>query len=1645
MKKNRLLFKMLALGVLVLMSMTAKAADFTTGNIVVALGDAGTAASAVSLLEYNTTTANQASPVQTINLNATAGSTMFTTGVFGECQLQNSEDGDMIVAMGYNAAAGSATATYKAANKSMIKIGKSGIPSYTELPQLVTQPTRSIATVDGSAYWMNPFGIYGYFSDQSAVVPATSITTGIMSVTGTAHRHLRIFKNILYAMIGANIFYSDTELPTTAATATNSYFTLTGAASGGFQFFDMDATANWNGTGYDVLYVADAAAGLKKFYWDGTVWTPAGTYVPTAPKGYVGMAGRLEGGAPTLYVCQTNSNVTLANKLTKIIDNAAWNATLSATPTVLATADATHSFRSVAFVPTAVAPTVAITSSEVSPTSVSPIPVTFTFSENVTDFTASDVTLSAGSSLSAFTAVSGKIYTANITPAAGTVTVDVAGSVCSDFIGNNNTASTQFSITSSPTATAPTGVATTAVTAITKTTATSGMTYVHAGYSTIIASGIVWSTSATPDATVLTTKTTDGSDAITALSPGTTYYVRAYATNGIGTSYGSDVMFSTKDFEIAATTADAGKGSVAGGGFYTTGDSVTVTASALAGYRFTNWTDGGNPVSNSRSYTFTASADRALVANYGTEQAVYYVRPTGSTKWANIGATADQLITNTEFNADVDAAGATKTYYLAPGTYTTNGIAITTGKIYGGFTGDETSIDLNARTTSDVDANAITEPWEMTNVAIITSKDGTGAYAGAGTASRMLTVTGGEVNGLTLYDYRCNNNNGVILLGEVIGMPTDNSVGLAGKLAKCIVRKIKVGSANGVIMMSNAASILDQCLLEDNNADTYGGTVFLQKYGGTVSNSVIRNNYVTTSGGAVFLNSPTSGTVAVVKNCAIYNNTSAGNGGAIQGAGVASTVGIEVINCTVVNNKTTNTSSASVVLGTTGLVENSIVLSDFGKEITANNLCNNVVSTIYGEVGTASVAFSPSTGHNNTAGIADNTFSTLYFKTPTTFIGAVGNSTDAGYDAVNGPAKAAAIKAANFRITDAASAAVTTTSSALTTNYTANSLTVPLFGTVPTTDITGFDRPSGVLTLGAYQFRTPIVVSSDINSSTLPLSTETAIVVSSGHELTINQAAEVKSITIAAGAKLTVSGTNTITAPSGITLESDATGTATIVDSYSTPTVTATVKQYLSSARNWYFTPAVTGVAVPASSTFFGYDESGSNDDFSVSGASAYWKPYSTNAPLTAGKGYIIQSGSATTLSFNNTTVSGDVSLALTYNSGKGNGYNLVGNPYPSYLIWSAVATDVINTNVTTGANMPTGSIWYRTVNYNGKNAWTSNNAYSVDDIVYNGTRFYKVTSITNSGLSASSGNGPTGTGTAPINDNEVTWVYEGSVYVFATVSASGQAVPSFVNNLIPPMQAFWVKTGAAGGTLHFKNTMRSHNTTGGLNSLKGPKSSTGEMPLVRLSVTNGAGVDEAVVFASENATNAFDLYDAPKYFNTNSNQAEIYSKIGDEKLVINAMKEITAGTEIALGFVTEKSNNFKLSATELKNIGSDLQVLLKDKQLNREFDLTNGNGYEFSSEVVNSADRFSLIFRTSGTSTGIDNTLNQNAQVFVNANNQITIIAPEKARFSIFNAVGQLIENGILNTKHETQNAKLNAGVYMVNVNNQSTRVIIK
>jgi len=69
-------------------------------------------------------------------------------------------------------------------------------------------------------------------------------------------------------------------------------------------------------------------------------------------------------------------------------------------------------------------------------------------------------------------------------------------------------------------------------------------------------------------------------------------------------------------WQIDASAAPFGAGTVSGNGVYADATGATLIATALPGYVFGNWTEGGTVVSASSAYSFVVGADRALVANF---------------------------------------------------------------------------------------------------------------------------------------------------------------------------------------------------------------------------------------------------------------------------------------------------------------------------------------------------------------------------------------------------------------------------------------------------------------------------------------------------------------------------------------------------------------------------------------------------------------------------------------------------------------------------------------------------------------------------------------------------------------------------------------------------------------------------------------------------------------------------------------------------------------------------------------------------------------------------------------------------------------------------------------------------------------------
>lgn len=113
---------------------------------------------------------------------------------------------------------------------------------------------------------------------------------------------------------------------------------------------------------------------------------------------------------------------------------------------------------------------------------------------------------------------------------------------------------------------------------------------------------------------------TNTSTSVSGLQVGTSYYfeVEAYDVHTNLSAPSTPMMFAIPgtNWQIALNASPATAGTLAGGGKYLDGSSVTVTASAEPGYAFAGWTLNGSVLSTNSSYTFDASTNATLTANF---------------------------------------------------------------------------------------------------------------------------------------------------------------------------------------------------------------------------------------------------------------------------------------------------------------------------------------------------------------------------------------------------------------------------------------------------------------------------------------------------------------------------------------------------------------------------------------------------------------------------------------------------------------------------------------------------------------------------------------------------------------------------------------------------------------------------------------------------------------------------------------------------------------------------------------------------------------------------------------------------------------------------------------------------------------------
>jgi len=175
---------------------------------------------------------------------------------------------------------------------------------------------------------------------------------------------------------------------------------------------------------------------------------------------------------------------------------------------------------------------------------------------------------------------------------------------------------------------------------------------------------------------------------------------------------------------VATHANPAGSGSVNGGGFFVTGSSVTVTATANSGYTFANWTENGIAQSASASYSFTLAANRNLVANFTANPVTNTVATSANPAGAGSVSGYGSFVTGSSVTVTA-TAGSSYTF----ANWTENGIVQSASS----------SFSFTIAANRNLVANFTTNP----NVCTVTASAGTNGTISSN--ARQTVAKGGSV------------------------------------------------------------------------------------------------------------------------------------------------------------------------------------------------------------------------------------------------------------------------------------------------------------------------------------------------------------------------------------------------------------------------------------------------------------------------------------------------------------------------------------------------------------------------------------------------------------------------------------------------------------------------------------------------------------------------------------------------------------------------------------------------------------------------------------------------------------------------------------------------------------------------------------
>ncbi|HEU4788642.1 MAG TPA: SprB repeat-containing protein, partial [Flavobacterium sp.] len=311
-------------------------------------------------------------------------------------------------------------------------------------------------------------------------------------------------------------------------------------------------------------------------------------------------------------------------------------------------------------------------------------------------------------------------------------------------------------------------ITTTAATGVGAVKATLGGNVTADGGATVTERGIVWATTVNP--TTANTKVTNGtgtgifSATISSLPTGTLVHFRAYAINSAGTSYGSDLTFTTS-FALSATTSQSnllcngvniGTASVtASGGVapysysWSPSGGTGATATGLAAGAYTCTITDSESTQITKNFTIsqpsvisTAAGSQTNVYCSGGTNGAASVSPSGGTpgytySWSPSGGTAAAA-------TGLAAGSYTVTVTDANGCTATRNYTITQPSVISTTSGSQTNVSCNGGTngTASVSPSGGTPGYTYS-----WSPSGGNAATATGLAAGSYTVTVIDANG----------------------------------------------------------------------------------------------------------------------------------------------------------------------------------------------------------------------------------------------------------------------------------------------------------------------------------------------------------------------------------------------------------------------------------------------------------------------------------------------------------------------------------------------------------------------------------------------------------------------------------------------------------------------------------------------------------------------------------------------------------------------------------------------------------------------------------------------------------------------------------------------------------------------------------